>query len=86
LRGPLPYAEIGAAFQTGAIFLSMSRTGSMDKAILEAMASGCIPISDNDAFATIARAAVGIISSPIRASTVWCGACAESWRCLKPSE
>jgi hypothetical protein len=33
----------------------LSLTGSIDKAILEAMASGCLVLSSNDSFKTIAQ-------------------------------
>ena len=37
------------------IFVNLGTTGSLDKAIVEAMASGCLVISCNDAFRTIAK-------------------------------
>jgi len=37
------------------LFISMGATGSLDKAIVESMASGCIVMSANDAFSSIAR-------------------------------
>jgi glycosyltransferase involved in cell wall biosynthesis len=39
-----------------AVFINMSSTGSLDKAIVEAMASGCPVVSSNDAFRAIAVA------------------------------
>ncbi len=38
------------------VFINMSSTGSLDKAIVEAMASGCPVVSSNDAFRAIAVA------------------------------
>jgi glycosyltransferase involved in cell wall biosynthesis len=55
-RGRVRYSEIRDAYHLGGLFLNMSETGSLDKAILESMASGCIPISRNQSFATIAEA------------------------------
>jgi glycosyltransferase involved in cell wall biosynthesis len=53
--GAVPFAEVPAAYHRGAFFLNLSETGSIDKAILESMASGCVPISRNTSFETIAR-------------------------------
>jgi hypothetical protein len=36
------------------VFLNVSETGSLDKAILESMASGCVPVSRNESFAAMA--------------------------------
>jgi glycosyltransferase involved in cell wall biosynthesis len=53
-QGAVPYSEIGAAYHLGGLFVNSSETGSLDKAILESMASGCIPVSRNQSFAAIA--------------------------------
>lgn len=37
------------------VFVNLSSTGSLDKAIVEAMASGCPVLSSNDAFCVVAR-------------------------------
>jgi glycosyltransferase involved in cell wall biosynthesis len=50
LRGAVPYSEVPATYHEGLLFPSLSGSGSLDKALLEAMASGCIPLSRNDAF------------------------------------
>jgi glycosyltransferase involved in cell wall biosynthesis len=55
-RGRIPFDAIADAYRRGAILLNLSRSGSLDKVILESMACGCIPVSNNDAFAAIARA------------------------------
>ncbi|MDX6721492.1 MAG: hypothetical protein QOJ63_3746 [Solirubrobacteraceae bacterium] len=55
LVGPVAYARISEQYATGGVFLNLGSTGSLDKAILEAMASGSIPVSRNDAFAQLAR-------------------------------
>jgi glycosyltransferase involved in cell wall biosynthesis len=52
--GPVPFARISEEYGHGAVFLNLSTTGSLDKAILESMASGCIPVSRNDSFRAIA--------------------------------
>jgi glycosyltransferase involved in cell wall biosynthesis len=54
-NGPLAHERVVEAYQRGGLFLNLGRSGSLDKAILEAIACGCIPICDNDAFVPIAR-------------------------------
>jgi len=54
--GPVPFHRVRDIYRRGAIFLNVSETGSLDKAILESMASGCIPISRNRSFTGIASA------------------------------
>lgn len=54
LVGAVPFARIAEQYATGGVFLNLGSTGSLDKAILESMAAGCIPISRNDAFAALA--------------------------------
>lgn len=56
LVGPVPFRRIAEQYSAGGLFLNLGSTGSLDKAILEAMASGCIPISRNDAFRELAAA------------------------------
>jgi glycosyltransferase involved in cell wall biosynthesis len=55
-EGAVPFDRVRDVYRRGAIFLNTSETGSLDKAILESMASGCIPISRNHSFTEIARA------------------------------
>lgn len=52
--GRVSYAHIPTAYQRGAVFVNLCDSGSLDKAILEAMASGCVTICRNEAFAAIA--------------------------------
>lgn len=52
--GAVPYREIPARYHRGAIFLNLSENRSIDKAILESMASGCIPVSRNESFQALA--------------------------------
>jgi glycosyltransferase involved in cell wall biosynthesis len=53
-EGPVPFTDIAPWYRRGGIFVSLSETGSLDKAILEAIASGCLPVVRNDAFAELA--------------------------------
>lgn len=52
--GRVPYEEVAPRYHQGLLFVNVSGTASMDKAILEAMASGCVPISRNESFARLA--------------------------------
>ena len=51
----MPFPEVPVAYRSGALFLNLSETGAIDKAILESMASGCVPVSRNASYAAIAR-------------------------------
>jgi glycosyltransferase involved in cell wall biosynthesis len=53
--GPVPFDEMPPYYHRGLLSLNLS-DGAMDKAILESMASGCIPVSRNPAFQELARA------------------------------
>jgi len=55
-EGPLSFERVPDAYHRGEVFLNLSETGSIDKAILESMASGCIPVSRNASFESLARA------------------------------
>lgn len=52
-RGPVPYSRIEKEYQSCDVFLSMSDTGSIDKAVLEAMACQLTTITSNHAFNSI---------------------------------
>jgi glycosyltransferase involved in cell wall biosynthesis len=54
-RGPVPFTAMPAYYHLGLLSVNLSDT-AMDKAILESMASGCIPVSRNPAFSALARA------------------------------
>jgi glycosyltransferase involved in cell wall biosynthesis len=54
-EGAMPFHEVQTAYHAGGLFLNLSETGSIDKAILESMASGCIPVSRNSSFREVAR-------------------------------
>lgn len=51
--GARPYSEIPSIYQEHDLFLNLSRTGSLDKAVLEAMASGLNVISANEAYRSV---------------------------------
>lgn len=46
----VPHARISEVYRSASVFFNLSKTGSVDKAVLEAMACGCIPITSNEAF------------------------------------
>ncbi|MEZ6013851.1 MAG: glycosyltransferase [Planctomycetota bacterium] len=48
--GAVPYAEIPALYRAATVFVSASRTGSVDKVVLEAMAAGRPVVTSNEAF------------------------------------
>ena len=48
--GPRPFGEIPALLQSQDMFINLSRTGSLDKAVLEAMSTGLTVITANDAY------------------------------------
>ncbi|QQG46189.1 MAG: glycosyltransferase family 4 protein [Candidatus Niyogibacteria bacterium] len=48
--GPIPYPRIQDFYHSGDIFVNLSETGSLDKAVLEAMSSGLLVITSNEAF------------------------------------
>ena len=52
-HGARPFSEIPAYFQEHDVFLNLSSTGSLDKAVLEAMASGLSVISANEAYRSL---------------------------------
>jgi glycosyltransferase involved in cell wall biosynthesis len=53
-EGFASFQQIPSHYRRGGIFVSLSESGSLDKAIVESMASGCIPICRNDAFRGLA--------------------------------
>lgn len=55
LRGRLDPENIAQLLSDADVFINVSSTGSLDKAIVEAMASGCVVLSSNAAFCQIAR-------------------------------
>jgi len=51
--GPVPYAKILPYFQKCDLFVNLSKTGSLDKAVLEAMACQKMVLTSNEAFKNI---------------------------------
>ncbi|MDP2909976.1 MAG: glycosyltransferase family 4 protein [bacterium] len=49
-RGSIPHAEIVGFLQSADLFVNMSHTGSLDKAVLEAMSCGLLILTCNEAF------------------------------------
>lgn len=52
--GRIPPSDIAGHLREADVFVSLGTTGSLDKAIVEAMASGCPVLSCNDSFAELA--------------------------------
>lgn len=50
LLGAVPYRDVPALYARAALFVSASRTGSVDKVVLEAMASERVVVTCNEAF------------------------------------
>ena len=48
--GSVPHSEVVQYYQNCDVFVNLSHTGSLDKAVLEAMACGKVPITCNEAF------------------------------------
>lgn len=59
LRGPIsflgavPYGEVAGVMRRAKVMVNASRTGSVDKVVLEAMACGTIPLSCNESFTRV---------------------------------
>lgn len=52
-RGPIPHRQTPEVYNQADVFLNMSGTGGLDKAVLEAMACGRVVICGNDAFRSL---------------------------------
>jgi glycosyltransferase involved in cell wall biosynthesis len=52
-EGPLPVAALPEIYASSFLHLNLSETGSMDKAILESLASGCLTLTSNEAAFTV---------------------------------
>lgn len=63
--GAVNYQKTVEFYQSSHVFVNMSNTGSLDKAILEAMSGGCLPISCNQAFTEwISEEELNIFTTP----------------------
>lgn len=51
--GSIPHTEIPAELAAADVFVNLSRTGSIDKAVLEAMSAGVLPVTSNEAFSSV---------------------------------
>lgn len=49
-RGAVPHLHIGEALVEADVFVNLSSTGSLDKAVLEAIVAGVVPVTSNEAF------------------------------------
>lgn len=56
-HGERPYSEMAQTMRDHDLFLNTSRTGSLDKAVLEAMACGLTVVTSNEAYRTVLPAA-----------------------------
>jgi len=52
-EGPLPVAALPEIYASSFLHLNLSETGSMDKAILESLASGCLTLTSSEAAFTV---------------------------------
>ncbi|OIO17737.1 hypothetical protein AUJ29_00960 [Candidatus Kuenenbacteria bacterium CG1_02_38_13] len=54
--GPVPYTQVSQFYQRANLFINLSDTGSLDKAVLQAMACECLVLTSNEAFEKILSA------------------------------
>ena len=62
--GSIPNKNIAEFYQSGDLFVNFSDTGSLDKAVLEAMASGIEVLTSNEAFVDVLDGKVFIEKNP----------------------
>ena len=53
MLGARPHTAIAAILASADVFLNMSTTGSFDKAVLEAIAAGVVPVTTNEAYSEL---------------------------------
>jgi len=59
--GPVPMDRLPGLYDTAALALNVSETNSMDKAVLEALATGCPVLSSNPAFRALLAHHPGLV-------------------------
>lgn len=71
--GPTPYLSLPSILQDQGVFINLSDTGSIDKAVLDAMAAGVVPVSSNEAFRDVLDPKglfVSVVTSPALADVI----------------
>lgn len=53
LAGAVPWLEVAGLMRRARVLANVSRTGSIDKVVLEAMAAGALPLTCNESFAPL---------------------------------
>jgi glycosyltransferase involved in cell wall biosynthesis len=51
--GAVPWPAVADAMRRARVLVNTSRTGSLDKVVLEAMAAGALPLTCNESFAPV---------------------------------
>jgi glycosyltransferase involved in cell wall biosynthesis len=59
LAGAVPWVEVADLMRRSRVMVNASRTGSIDKVVLEAMACGALPLSCNESFEPLLRDELG---------------------------
>ena len=79
-RGPVPHESVPELLAGADLFVNLSATGSMDKAVLEAMAAGCLVLTSNEAYGKIlpSYAFIPVPQAEAIAAKIWEQAAAES--------
>lgn len=63
-HGWVPHRDTARYYQEADLFINLSTTGSLDKAVLEAMSAGCMVLTSNEAFRTVLPAECVIEADP----------------------
>jgi glycosyltransferase involved in cell wall biosynthesis len=63
--GPVLFEKIAEAYQNADVMVNLSMTGSVDKAVLEAMSCGLPVITSNEAFNEILRSWGDLLLTPV---------------------
>lgn len=62
--GERVYSVLPSVYQRAHVFVNLSQTGSLDKAVLEAMASGCKIVTSNEAFFPVLPLECHVVLTP----------------------